>query len=185
VNPEWLGAVGTTVAAGFGVAAFGWQVAGSRERRKQTREAQARKVWFEMKQSTSVFSTDNPEVHELSALPVTVHNGSDEVIAWVQVELVPIYQGADGKITRIPPEHTEESETWQGVTAIGPNGYWITHPVTIEVPNLGLDGVWLWECTIVFEDSAGLRWQRVGEAQRLDQRRKEGAEREAEKHLLR
>ncbi len=185
MNPEWLGAVGTTVAAGFGVAAFGWQVAGSRERRKQTREAQARKVWFEMKQSTSVFSTDNPEVRELSALPVTVHNDSDDVIAWVQVELVPIHQRGDGKITHIPHEHTVENGTGPGVTAIGPHGYWITHPVTIEVPNLGPDGVWLWECTIVFEDSAGLRWQRVGEAQRLDQRRKEPVERQAERHLLR
>jgi hypothetical protein len=184
-HAAWLGGVGTTVAAVFGVAAFIWQVAGSRQRVTQARRAQARRVWFLMGKVSAVFSTNRTDAWRLSADKVRVANDSDEVISWVRIELMPIYQSKDGKITRIPHEHTEENLTNQGVSMIGPGGHWLTEGVSIYVPNLGLDGTWLWECTIVFEDAAGVRWSRTGDGQRLIERPKTRAERRSEAQLLR
>jgi hypothetical protein len=121
----------------------------------------------------------------VSTGPVTVTNDSGQVISWVTMEFIPIYQATDGKVTRVPHQPTDDDLTSQTVSMIGPGGHWLTDPVSVAVPRLGLDGMWLIECTLVFEDAAGVRWSRSGEAQQLTARPKSRSERRAEQDLIR
>jgi len=185
VHAAWLGAVGTRVAAAFGVAAFIWQIATSQQHRDQQRRAQARMIWFLMGPTASTFSTDDPSIWRTSVEPIRVHNDSDEVIAWVQIEMRPVFQPMGGP----PLTYTEHwsakvtESTRRGVTMIGPHGHWDTLPMTIDLPNVGMDGIWLFECTVVFEDAAGVRWQRVVESHKLSERPKSRQERDEEQLL--
>jgi hypothetical protein len=178
----WLAGVGTTAAAFLALIAFLIDLRGRRKRSKQERRAQARRVWFHMGVVSNAFSTQTGQ--HVNCDPIRVANDSDEVVSWVNIDIRPIYQAKDGTVTRIPFEHTDESLTNQGVSMIGPGGYWMTEVVSIEVPNLGLDGMWLWDSGITFEDAAGVRWERRGAGQRLEEKPKTRAERREEMRLI-
>lgn len=157
-----LAAVGTIIAAGFGVSAYRQGKADHRERDQQERMDQAKKCWdIEVRRDTYWRHDTEPQLSV--RLFVELHNDSDEpiyeVAAWgacirwsVPLDGPALPYSADSKAV--------------GPKAIGPGKFEprsIIFDIDLEDRLTLTDAEgWLTDIWMEFTDSAGRRWQRHG-----------------------